>query len=226
MDQLLRNIKINLNSNLFLIDPTTSKLGQNIIAHSVSIIEEVGFEKFTFKKLGTEIESPEASVYRYFKNKNQLLAYLMSWYWGWMEYRLVFSTVNISSPEERLQKAVELITSQTEKKTIIEGIDVNKLIKIVISESSKSYLSKEVTKANKDGAFKNYKQFVARVSDILLEINPNYKYPQMLLSTIIEGAHLQVFFAENLPGLTNKQKDSDYLYKFYLHLVTQSLKSK
>lgn len=225
MEQLLPNIKINLNKNLFLIDPTTSKLGQNIISHSVSLIDEMGFEKFTFKKLGIVIESPEASIYRYFKNKNQLLSYLMSWYWGWMEYRLVFSTVNISSPEVRLEKAIELITSYSQHKKIIEGIDINKLNKIVISESSKSYLSKGVTKANKEGAFQNYKKFVGRVSEIIKEINPAYKFPNMLLSTIIEGAHLQVFFAENLPGLTNKQKGADYIFKFYLNLVTQSIKN-
>jgi hypothetical protein len=47
----------------------------------------------------------------------------------------------------------------------------------------------------------------------------------MLLTTIIEGAHLQVFFAEHLPRLTNKQKSSDYITTFYTNLAIQSIKS-
>ena len=46
---------------------------------------------------------------------------------------------------------------------------------------------------------------------VIKEINPDYKFPNMLLSTIIEGAHLQVFFAEHLPSLTNVQKNKDYI---------------
>lgn len=224
MEQLLSNIKITVNKNLYLIDPTTSKLGSNIVSHSVNIIDEKGFEKFTFKKLGIEIDSPEASIYRYFKNKNQLLLYLVSWYWGWMEYQLVFGTANISSPELKLNKAVELITNYKNSKISIEGISINKLIRIVISESSKSYLNKEVSKANKQGAFQSYKKFVSRLAEIIHQINPAYKFPNMLMSTIIEGAHLQVFFAEHLPGLTNVQKNNDYLCKFYTNLALQSIK--
>ncbi len=226
MEQLLANLKITVNKNLYLIDPTSSKLGNNIVVHSVNIIDQLGFEKFTFKKLGNEIESPEASIYRYFKNKNQLLSYLVSWYWGWMEYQLVFGITNLTSPELKIKKAIELITSNKNNKISIAGITINKLIRIVISESSKSYLTKDVTKANKQGAFQSYKKFVSRLAEIIMEINPAYKYPNMLLSTIIEGAHLQVFFAENLPSLTNIQKDKDYICQFYSNLVLQAIKNK
>jgi hypothetical protein len=46
----------------------------------------------------------------------------------------------------------------------------------------------------------------------------------MLLSTIIEGAHLQVFFAEHLPRLTNIQKTEDYVSKFYTELALKAIK--
>ena len=211
---------------MYLIDPSSSKLGQKIVIHSINLIHEIGFEKFTFRKLGGVIESPEASIYRYFKSKDQLLSYLVSWYWGWMEYRLVFSTANISSPEIQLQKVIDLFAIKNKKKEFLDGIDINKLINIIISESPKSYLTKDVTKSNKEGAYLNYKIFVSRMASIINEINPDYKTPNMLISTIIEGAHLQFFFAENLLGLTNKQKSDDYISIFYKKLALDTIKSK
>lgn len=224
MDQLFANLKIKVNSSLFLIDPNSSNLGKNIISNSIDLIDKNGFEKFTFRKLGEAIESPEASIYRYFKSKNQLLSYLVSWYWGWMEYQLVFATANIQSPEICLEKAIDLITLKSNKKEMVDGIEVNKLMNIIISESSKSYLTKEVDQANKEGAYLNYKQFVARMASIVIQINPEYKFPNMLISTIIEGAHLQFFFAEHLPRLTNKQKSPNYISQFYKSLALESIK--
>lgn len=226
MDDLLSNLKILVNEGLFQIDPSTSKLGKKIILNSVDMIAELGFEKFTFKKLGEVIGSPEASIYRYFKSKNQLLSYLISWYWGWMEYRLVLETNNIPSPNIRLEKSIALVSSNSLDDLNIEGIEIKKLHQIIISESIKSYLTKDVDKANKEGAFLNYKQFVERISKIIKEINPNYRYPNMLLTSIIEGAHLQVFFGEHLPRLTNKQKSPSYITKFYTNLAQQSIKGK
>jgi AcrR family transcriptional regulator len=225
MNVLLSNFKIHTNPNLYIKEPTSSELGKKIITNGISLIEELGFENFTFRKLGQKIDSPEASIYRYFESKNQLLAYITSWYWGWMEYRLVFETANIPSAETRFEKAIALITSNNSETLILQELDIQKVYKIIISESSKSYLTKDVDKANKEGAFHNYKQFVARLVDIINEINPKYKYPNMLISTIIEGAHLQVFFAEHLPRLTNKQKSADYITKFYTNLSLLSIKN-
>jgi AcrR family transcriptional regulator len=226
MKNLLSIIKIKVNEGLYQSDPSTSKLGNKIISNSVMMIADLGFEKFTFKKLGEQIGSPEASIYRYFKSKNQLLSYLISWYWGWMEYRLLIETTNIQSPQLRLEKAIALIASDRNEGLIIDGIDTSQLYKIIISESIKSYLTKDVEAANKEGSFLNYKQFVARLAEIIKEINPEYKYAQMLLTTIIEGAHLQVFFAEHLPRLTNKQKSSDYITEFYSNLAVRLLKNR
>lgn len=226
MENILSILKIKVNEGLFQSDPSGSKLGNKIVSKSVEMIAELGFEKFTFKKLGEQIGSPEASIYRYFKSKHQLLSYLISWYWGWMEYRLVLEIANVASPQTRLEKSIALITSNTSEKLIIDGIDVQQLHKIIISESIKSYLTKDVDLANKEGSFLNYKQFVARLSDIVKEINPDYKYPQMLLTTIIEGAHLQVFFAEHLPRLTNKHKSNNYITEFYSTMALKSLKMR
>jgi AcrR family transcriptional regulator len=224
MQEILSNLTIKVSEGLYQINPQTSKLGKNIVINSVTMIDEIGFEKFNFKKLGDEIGSPEASIYRYFKSKNQLLTYLISWYWGWMEYRLVLETTNIESADIRLTKSITLIASNTNEHIIIEGIDIKKLHQIIISESIKSYLTKDVDKANKEGAFHNYKQFVERISKIIQEINPEYIYPQMLITTIVEGVHLQVFFADHLPRLTNKLETPNYISDFYINLAINTIK--
>lgn len=224
MRHLLSNFKININTNLFLKDPFTSELGKKIITSSIDMISEMGFDDFTFRKLAQKIESTEASVYRYFESKNQLLVYITSWYWGVIEYKLLLETANIASPELRLEKSIALIVTKNVDWGSIENIEINKLHKIVMLESSKSYLRKDVDKSNQEGAYLNYKQFVGRVVEIIQEINPDYKYPNMLVTTIVEGSHLQMFFAEHLPRLTNVQKSKDYLIKFYTELALKAIK--
>lgn len=224
MDILLSKIRIHVNETMYLKDPESSELGLNIIKNGIRLIDELGFEDFTFRKLGLEIGSNEASIYRYFENKNKFLTYLSSWYWGWMEYRLVMQINNIHSPERRLEKAIALIADDDNEEMVSGHFDVSRLCRIVNVESGKSYLTKEVDRVNQEGAFINYKQFVARLSAIVLEISPKYKYPNMLISTLIEGIHLQKFFALHLPGLTNKQKNASYLKNFFTDMVFNTIK--
>ena len=98
MKDLLQNIKIAVNDKLYVKDPESSELGKKIIQNSILLIDEIGFDKFTFKKLGLRIGSNESSIYRYFDSKHKLLLYLSSWYWCWMEYRLVFAISNLTNP--------------------------------------------------------------------------------------------------------------------------------
>jgi AcrR family transcriptional regulator len=224
MIELLSSISIKVNENIYLKNPETSVLGKKIIAESIELIEDIGFENFTFKKLSEKINSTEASVYRYFENKHKLLLYITSWYWGWLDYVLFFSTVNIKSPYEKLERAINILTSEVKNDGFFEHINPIKLDRIIISESSKAYLVKEVDSENKEGAYKGYKQLVGRVSEIILEINPKYNYPNMLVSTVIEGVHHQRYFAEHLPRLTNSVKGEDSISKFYLEMVLKTIK--
>ena len=184
-------IQIEVNPNLYLKNPESSDLGRNIVSNSIEMINELGFEAFTFKKLGKKIESHESSIYRYFENKHTLLIYLVSWYWSWVEYRLVFATANISSSIEKLNNAIEILTQPMLVDQSISHIDEVLLSKIIITESVKAYHTKDVDDENKKGYFKTYKQVVQRVSDIVLEVDKEFKYPHMLISTVIEGAHQQ-----------------------------------
>lgn len=200
-------IQIAVDEKLYLKDPNSSELGRKIIKHGIELIDKIGYEAFTFKKLAAEISTTEASVYRYFESKHKLLLYLLDWYWNWMHYKLTLVTNNIHEPTEKLTTALKLITQAITNDQAFEHIDEKALYHIVVHESSKVYLNKEVDKVNKEGLYRSYKRLCTTVADMVREINPNYKYPTALISTVIESSHDQKFFAEHLPSLTEVSKD-------------------
>jgi len=224
MKAFLPKISIPVNQGVYLKDPNSSELGRRIITGSIDLIDEIGFEGFTFKKLAQHIGTTEASVYRYFESKHRLLLYLTSWFWGWLEYQLVFRLANIESPWERLERAIHILTSPVEEDLTLDHINEVKLYNIVTAESSKAYLTKLVDEENKEGLFAGYKALVARISEIITEINPDYRYPRMLISTVIEGAHHQRFFAQHLPRLTDIVEGEDSIPEFYRNMVFSAIK--
>ena len=223
MKTLLSNLKIDINDKIYLKDPESSDLGKRIIEHSINLIDDIGFDSFTFKKLGAIIGSNESSIYRYFESKHKLLLYLTSWYWGWLEYQLVFSTTNMSNPNEKLEKAINILTRTIESDSTFAHINEVILSRVVINEYSKSYLTKEVDDENKDGYFSIYKRLVTRLHDMIKEVNATYKFPHSLASTVIEGALHQHFLKDHFKSLTDcndETQPSDY----FTHLVSNALK--
>jgi AcrR family transcriptional regulator len=221
MDQL--PIYIQIDERFYTKNPESSALGKKIVSQSISMIEEIGFESFTFKKLGQEIRSNESSVYRYFESKHMLLVYLICWYWSWVSYKVVFKTVNIDKPKERLRKAIDIITSKVTEDQSFSYINEILLQKIIISESSKAYHTKEIDEENAKGYFSAYKNVVQRLSEMVLAVNTSYKYPHMLVSTVIEGAHQQRYFSEHLPSLTDIETNQDTVVQFYTNLVLKAI---
>ncbi|MCG8326669.1 MAG: TetR/AcrR family transcriptional regulator [Chitinophagales bacterium] len=203
-------IQMQLNDKLYLRDPQHTKLGRRIIQYSILLIDEIGFEAFTFKKLAERISSTEASVYRYFENKHLLLVYLLCWYWEWMKFRIDYHTMNIDDPKRKLKIAIQSIVDTTRRNTSIEFVDEDILHRIVVAESTKAYHTKEVDKENKDGFFLTYKGLSGSIAKIISEIKPDYTYPRALASTLLEMANNHIYFAMHLPSLTDvKIKDGD-----------------
>lgn len=201
-------LTFHLNSNLFLRDPQSSELGQKIIQGSIRLIEKAGFDDFTFKKLGTEIASTEASIYRYFENKHRLLLYLIDWYWTWLEYRIDYQNQNIKSPEQRLRNALVLLVEEKRIDPSIPYVDEQRLQRIVISEFEKTYLTRQVDTDNKEGLFLPYKSLCKKVASIVREINPRYPHPHSLVSTVMLSATHQLYYAQHLPSLTDFKAES------------------
>ncbi len=221
-------LQIKMNEGLFLRNPEGSELGKNIIKHSIQLIHKTGFEAFTFKKLAKEIGTTEAGIYRYFENKHRLLVYLTAWYWGWLEFQIMFHTNNIKNPGVKLKRVIKLLASATEDDEQTNYVNESLLHQIIISEGSKAYLTKHVEEDNKQLFFKPYKDLCAVVGNIILECSPKYKYPKSLASTIIEMAHFQNYFMQNLPSLTDfgKTKEEADVIAFLNDLVFSSIKTR
>ncbi|UII78126.1 TetR/AcrR family transcriptional regulator [Flagellimonas sp. CMM7] len=203
MERLMQSIRIGINDKIYVKDPESSDLGKRIIEQSILMIDEMGFESFTFRKLGERIKSNESSIYRYFENKHKLLLYLTSWYWGWLEYKMVFATNGITDRSEKLRKAIEILTQTVEQDVSFSHINEVLLSKIVINEYSKSYLTKEVDQENKDGYFIIYKRLVNRLYEMIVSLDSDYPYPSSLASTVLEGSLHQYFLKEHFPMLTD-----------------------
>jgi len=209
----LNNIQIKINESVYTKDPSSSDLGKKIIQHSIELIDKLGFESFTFAKLADNIPCTEASIYRYFENKHRLLIYHLTWYWTWLDYRITIATANINPPEERLKIALQLLTTPLEQESR--------------AESQKVYLTKQVDEENKEGLFLSYKRLCKKVAAIVREINPGYRYPTALISTIIESSYDQRYFANHLPSLTEIPIDqvggiTEYLTELVFKVITTS----
>ena len=219
-------LQFNMNPSLYLRDPEGTDLGKNIIKHSIQLIHDTGFEAFTFKKLAESIGTTEAGVYRYFENKHKLLVYIISWYWRWLDFQIGYQTKNLTNPVSKLKKVITILATTVEDDLMTGHVDESILHQILISEGSKAFLTKQVNQDNKQEYFKPYKDLCNTVGEIILECNPKYKYPHSLASTIIEMAHLQNFFMNHLPLLTDfsKSKDEKEIIKYLEDLVFNTIR--
>jgi AcrR family transcriptional regulator len=222
MQQLLSNVKITINDKLYVKDPETSELGRNILKKSIELIDKIGFEAFTFKKLGDQIQSNESSIYRYFENKHKLLMYLSSWYWSWMEYRIVFATANVIDPFQKLEKAIEIVTENISDDEATPYINEQLLQRIIIEEFAKTMRTKNVDDENKAGFFLVYKRVINRLVSTIEEINPNYAYSKSLASTVVESALHQQFLKQHLKTITNFS-ENDCSSAFFIDLVKKTI---
>lgn len=222
MQSILSNIIISVNDKLYVKNPETSDLGKKIIEQSILLIDDIGFENFTFKKLGEKINSNESSIYRYFESKHKLMLYLSSWYWGWIEYKLVFATNNVNNPLEKLKKAITIVTEKVNDDSETTHINEAVLNRIIVQEFTKTLLTKEVDEENKEGFFIVYKRIINRIIEIIIEVNPKYLFAKSLASSIVEGALHQHFLKEHLKTITSCD-ETNTVTDFYLDLVVTTL---
>ncbi|MEQ9426305.1 MAG: TetR/AcrR family transcriptional regulator [Cyclobacteriaceae bacterium] len=223
---MIATLQLNMNKNLFIRDPQETDLGKRIVSESIRLIDQIGFEAFTFKKLAVSIESTEASIYRYFENKHKLLIYLIAWYWAWLEYLIDYHTHNLPDAESKLNTALRIVSEKKAQDPMFPEVDEAALHRIVIAESDKTYLTKQVDADNKEGLFKGYKSLCKRIASYISEMRPNYQYPHSLVSTVLEAAHQQLFFAKHLPSLTEVNENSsshDQNFEFLRHLVFKTI---
>jgi AcrR family transcriptional regulator len=222
MQNLISNLKISINDKLYVKDPETTELGLNILKNSILLINEIGFESFTFKKLGERIQSNESSIYRYFENKHKLLIYLSTWYWSWVEYRMIFATTNIVDPIEKLEKAIKLVTENILDDNETPHINEEVLNRIIIEEFTKTLMTKEIDNENNEGFFVVYKRVINKIVDFIEEVNPNYPYAKSLASNVVQGSLHQHFLKNHLKTITNLS-EKECATDFFVDLVKKAI---
>ncbi len=220
---MVSNIKIELNSALFLKNPEESELGKKILSQGLEELSTLGFEKFTFKKLALKISSTEASIYRYFKDKHQFLAYLFNYYWAWLDFNYAWQCQNLNNSSQKIKLGIDILVDGTlqVKNT---GMNMEQLHYLMHNEGTKVYMTKAVDTENILGYFIAYKQFISRLCNGILEINAQYAYANMLVSTVVVGISQQYFYSLHLPKLTSiTPTESNKLKNFFYHLIINTI---
>lgn len=204
-------LRFELPQKLFLRDPQDSDYGRRLLTNAIELIDELGFESFTFRKLGQKMSSTEVSIYRYFENKHLLLLYLNCWYWEWVTYLINMQVMNVRDSSEKLKKAIHCMICASSESKLSDYINERMLFNIIMNESSKTYHISSVDEENKHGFFMPYKELVGTIAAIIKEINPNFKYTRSLGSTLFEMINNQLYYAEHLPRLTSLNKKKRFI---------------
>ncbi|MEP3388866.1 MAG: TetR/AcrR family transcriptional regulator [Reichenbachiella sp.] len=228
----MSSITIVLADKYFKKDPQSSDLGRKIVSEGLTMLDELGFEEFTFKKLADRIDSTEASVYRYFKNKHKLLVYLTTYYWSWLAYVIEFETHHIEEASAKLDRVIDIICHAYDLPKILDlpSLNISKLRRVIDNESDKTYLNRQVDEINRKGLFTGYKELCGKITSVIQELKPEYQYPKALVSTILEASHQQTFFAHHLPSLTELEVNGHCVLEkqsadFIKHTISSVLKN-
>lgn len=217
------SIKFIIDPSLYLRDPEETILGKKIVSESILLLDEDGYDAFTFKKLAARIESTEASVYRYFKSKHQLLSYLVSWYWIWLEYLIAFRTNNMTDAKQKLRIAITALLESDSYDPNVPHIDESVLHRVVIAEAARVYMTRTSERADYKGILAGYNLLCAKLMSFITGIDSKYKYTRELVETLIATAHNQIFTAYQGTERRAKRKDHQGTETFLNHLVFTSL---
>jgi len=219
-------LSFKLSENLYLRDPQATELGRNIIQNSIALVDSLGFEEFTFKKLALTIGSTEASIYRYFENKHKLLIYLIDWYWTWLEFKIDYNINNIKDSTERLKICLLRLSEEKAFDPTIAYVDECALERIAVAEFEKTFLTKQVDADNKDGLFLPYKSLCKKIATVINEVSPDYEFPHSLASTILLMVNHQLYYAQHLPTLSDiKHNPKDQYKRLYYFLESLVFKT-
>ncbi len=199
-------MRMQVNSSLYLRDPEDTELGRSLVDESILLIDKLGFEKFTFKKLAQAIGSTEASMYRYFESKHKLLSYLLAWYWSRMHFLISYQINNLSDPKEKMSVAIKVLTDSSSDDPTTSHVDEAALHRIVTIESTKAYVLKGAKKGEREALVEDYERFLKLLSEIVSEINPKYKNPRALITMMLHSVQRLGLYSEYFPNLTEFKK--------------------
>lgn len=204
---------------LSLKDPEATELGRSMLTEGLALMNGIGLEAFTFRKLADRIGCTEVSLYKYFPNKQRLLQYYFQLYWLWLRHLCGRHAERARTPREGLERSVEAICGVWPRPLPSLQLDPHALRRLVIEEGMKSYLHKNVDDDNARRLFLPYKELSAFVAERITDCRADVPWPRSFATTVIEMAHSLPFAMEHLPSLTelSSRKDLKLLAQHLLH---------
>ena len=215
---------LDLDPSLTLRD-TSSPMGRRILSEGLDLMNELGLEAFTFKKLAERTGCTEVTVYHYFANKQRLLQYYFQLYWLWMQAHCEQEGRTLKDPRARLRGDISALCGIWPKDALAAQLDPFALRELVINEGFKSFMHKNVDSDNKLRLFQPYKDLCAHVASELKACDKSCPQPRSFATTLIEIAHSLEFAMHHLPALTelSAKKDRKKLAAFLQELTDRYL---
>jgi AcrR family transcriptional regulator len=205
---------------------TSSPMGTRILSEGLVLMNEIGLEAFTFKKLAERMDSTEVTVYHYFANKHRLLQYYYQMYWLWLATHCRQEGKGLKDPVERIYGDIRIISGLWPADARAAHFDPAHLRTLVINEGSKSFLHKNVASDNARKVFKPYKDLCAYIALEVKACSPRMKHARSFATTLVEMAHSLEFAMQHLPALTelSEKKDNKQLAAYLIDLSDRYLR--
>ncbi|HQV50815.1 MAG: TetR/AcrR family transcriptional regulator [Flavobacteriales bacterium] len=189
-------------TSLHLRDPAASAVGGRILSEGLALMNELGLEAFTFRKLADRAECTEATIYNYFTNKQRLLQYYFQLYWMWLDTHCQQEGHTLTDPWARVQGDIHALCGIWSKDALAAQLDPVALRDLVLVEGSKSFMHRNVDEDNKLKLFQPYKDLCSHLAKELKACDRSCKHPRTFATTLIEMAHSLEFAMDHLPALT------------------------
>lgn len=217
-----------LSSDLYLRDPLSSDKGKAIIKEGAPLILKTGLEAFNARKLAEVAGITEATVYKYFANKQKMLQYYFQLYWTWLEQQIKVFTAVEDNAHQKLLKAVRILSEMPTVAADPGLVTKEDLRQLVVKEGAKAYHHAEVDADNAKKLFAAYKSVTRLLAEMILAVDPQHPYPYSIATTCIEMAHSLEFYRDHLPSLTDFPLDQDQakLTGFLVFIVNSSITNK
>ena len=215
----MTNVLLRPDPALWLRDPETTDVGRRMLVGGLGLMNEIGLEACTFRKLADHVGSTEVTLYRYFPNKHRLLQFYFQLYWLWLRQLCGQQVERSDDSRAALQLSIDAICGVWPRDLPPLQLDPCALRELVIGEGMKSYLHKNVDADNAKRLFAPYKALSAFLAGRLKACRRDVPMPRSFATTIIEMSHSLPFAMEHLPSLTelSSRKDLRQLSRHLLH---------
>jgi len=207
---------------------TGTPVGGRILAEGLVLMNELGLEAFTFRKLAEQAGCTEMTVYHYFANKHRLLQYYDQMYWLWLATHCQQEGRHLKDPMERLRGDITAISGIWPSDAMAGLFDPSELRELVVNEGSKSFLHKDVDADNEQKLFKPYKDLCGHIAGELKACAPRLKHTRSFATTLVDMAHSLEFAMHHLPALTelSRRQDRKDLAAYLIDLTESYLAAK